>query len=148
MIKQKMIIECSTKDFFNEIVLGLKEQYKSLKGEYPTQDIQEGFSFKVKLKKKDEVVGKGVYRVLKYDYPYHYCLEYTSHRFYKIVSAELEPIDETHAQLLFGEFSEKLKDGKKPKPTGEDKIINAKLMTKLSVRKMVKSAKQREKEAL
>lgn len=64
------------------------------------------------------------------------------------MSAELEPIDETHAQLLFGEFSEKLKDGKKPKPTGEDKIINAKLMTKLSVRKMVKSAKQREKEAL
>lgn len=143
MKKEKIILKCTQEEFFKATIQDFKNQYASIKGkELDDESIVKGFSFSTKLpmKKHQTVVNKATYKVLEYEYPKIFVMEYKSKTYHKVISAEMKELDEDSIEVLFGSFDEKLKDGINPtKNFGKDEIVNAKFMTKRTINSMLKN---------
>lgn len=143
MKKEKLVLKCSAEEFFNATIQDFKNQYASIKGkELEDERIIKGFSYSTKLpmKKKQTVANVATYKILECKRPQIFILEYVSKTYHKVISAEIKEMDDMRVEVLFGSFDERLADNMKPtKDFGEDRIVNAKLKTKMSINSMLKN---------
>lgn len=145
MIQEQLVMQCNVKEMYQALLLDFKAQYRVVKNEELADDaIHKGFSFSKELPKQKDSheINIATYKIIDCKENEKFVMEYVSKTYHKVISAQISPIDETHTQLYFGTFEEKLAQNKPSKDFGEDCVVKAKLKTKIALHKMLKNAKK------
>ncbi len=140
-MKYQMRIQGTCEEVFQALAVHLAQEYEIAKGKkLNLEELHKGYTFS---KDVSNPKGKGnrlaTIKLLAYDFPHEYAMEYKSSMYHKISSISMKQISEDQVELVVSVMEEKLKDGIVVKTKGsEDVLKKAPFFLKRQFQTMVK----------
>ncbi len=110
-MKYKMIIKANQEEMFDAFSENFRNEFFMEKGKIlPEEKIQKGFTFQknVSKDKRKQQARFATVKVLMFDKPNKYRVEYTSDRYHKITGIELKQLDEKKLEIIVEEVLDKI----------------------------------------
>ncbi|MGN1343846.1 MAG: DUF3284 domain-containing protein [Traorella sp.] len=110
-MKYRLQIKANQKEYFDVYTENFCNEYYMEKGKIlPKEKIVKGFTFQKNISKdkRKAQLRLATIKVLEYDYPNKYRVEYISDRYRKITGIELRQIDENQLEIIAEEVMDKI----------------------------------------
>lgn len=116
-MRYRLVLRCDQEYLFNFLTKDLKQTFNQTK-KAKTTEISKGLTFSTKVDVSKKVSKYVTVKVLEFDKPHKFAMEYTSDTYHKISNFEINKIDEYRVEFIYEMLEEKIADDKVIKTTG------------------------------
>ncbi len=119
-MKRRIVLNVPIDKLYAALISPTLESYRTTKKKLPTEDeLKHGLTFQIEIQ-GTKPKRYATIKVLKYEKPHVFSMEYTSPTFHKIDTIHLTETNNNKTELITEHIEEKLKDGKVVSTKGKD----------------------------
>ena len=119
-MKRRIILDAPIEELFNALISPTIENYKNVKHKNPTEEqLKYGLTYQVEVP-NSKPKRYATVKVLKYDKPHQFSMEYKSSAYHKIDSLWLNKMDNGKTEVITEHKEESIKNGKVVSSRGQD----------------------------
>lgn len=147
-MKYQLNLKCDQEYLFDFLTKDLKETYYKTK-KSNSVEITKGLTFSTEVTISKKVKKYATIKVLEYEKPRLFTMDYRSEDYHKISSLELVKLSDDKTKLIYEMLEEKIVSGKVEKSTGSygsEEIKNASFFTKLQYRDVASMLRKKKRE--
>lgn len=139
-MKRRIVLDAPIDKLYVALISPTIEGYKTVKHKEPTEEeLKHGLTYQIEVQ-KSKPKRYATVKVLKYDKPHLFSMEYTSSAYHKIDSVWLNETADSKTEVLSEHMEERIKDGKVISSKGKDNSDTIKPVSLFERRKYIRLA--------